>query len=338
MGVFVKGKYTVFAFFLCVLLLKGFEGDGGVCPVECVYAIPGQNGYGSDLTYVKAIFADCSDVSVVSVATPANPDLGQSVCMGCLRNAFLEGNPKSVIIHATSQGTATALNYLAYEDKGRHIKGLVLESVLASGNSAIYHTARGPLFGESLINRLIGLPFSYYWAPYIAKVLMPYYWPSGSQPIKSIEHIPTNIPIIIIHSKRDMQLSYNDACALYYGLRMRGNDNVYLISKEGGDHLWLMGKKDNMGIQDFIFPAVEVEKNDKDIVLNILQRCGLINPSVPLQAIDLREYQPDPAPFKELYDDLVRKETCHRYIGYGFGAAIAGATLYVAQYFYKKLV
>jgi hypothetical protein len=308
--------------FLCTNFLYGAVAVPAVpvCRTGIgVYAIPGQNGMGSEPTYVEALFAGYP-VTVVSVATPGSSDLGQGRCLTCLREAFAQKAFETAIIHATSQGTATALNYLADEDAGHHIKALILESVLVSGNSAIYHTTHGPLMGTSFLSSLARLPLSYYWAPYCAKCLFPWYWPFGKQPIKVLDKIPTTLPIIIIHSKDDMQLSYDDACALYYGLRSRGNDNVYLISKDGSRHIHL------------------IDEREKNVVLAILQRHGLLTSrAVGEPTIDLSAYQPDPLVFKPLYDSLVWKESCHRLVGYGTGAVTLSALIYAGYYVYHKL-
>ncbi len=190
-----------------------------------IYSIPGQNGLGGNPDYIKGLLGD-NQATITPVSTPENyPDLGQRKCINFLREACLMNKDKKFIIHATSQGTATALNYLV-EDQGRQIQALILESALVSGNSAIYHTVSGPLMN---LKKVTKLPFAYYWLPYCAKIVFPWYSPGGIQPIFSIDSIPTTVPVIIIHSKQDYQLSYNDACALYYRLRACGNDNVYLI-------------------------------------------------------------------------------------------------------------
>lgn len=232
-----------------------------------------------------------------------------------LREAINASDNQGSIIHATSQGTATAINYVAHEDKGTRIQALVLEATLGSGNSAVHHTVNGPLMNMSAVAKL---PFSYYWLPYFAKSVFFGYWPAGKQAINSIKDIPTNMPVVIVHSKHDPQLSYNDACALYYGLKERGNNNVYLISKEGRRHVQILWAD-----------------NDKTIVRAILKKHGLLEgdneQNEMLDALDLSVYQPDHRPFKKQYNALIDKENNHVRFGYALGAGICAATYYALK-------
>jgi hypothetical protein len=104
------------------------------------------------------------------------------------------------------------------------IKAVILEAALASGNSAIFHTATGRLMNMRWLNNI---PGSYYVAPYFGAIACPGYRPSGQQPIWSVDNIQSNIPIIIIHSENDLQLPFYGACALYYRLRINGNDTEH---------------------------------------------------------------------------------------------------------------
>ncbi len=298
---------------LFMLFHSGLEATRSVF----VYTIPGQNGLGSETNYVRNLLGD-ETLAIVPVETPQKfPDMGQSRCINYLDAALTKNVAKDpVIIHATSQGTATALNYLADVDKGTRIKALILEAPLVSGNSAVCHTLKGPLLN---LRRLVNSPFSYYWLPYCAKSFFPFYWPFGKQVIKSIKKIPAacDIPIVIVHSKDDVQLSYDDACALYYGLCLK-NKNVYLISKEGREHLNIL--------QD---------EADKKVVRAILARHNLL--AGIQEEVDLSFYQPDPAPFKEMYEELVAKERNHVFVGYGLMAACCALLVKPACSLYKKM-
>jgi len=321
-GIYMKGRKLILIFlfivpFITVPCIRSMER---ACPDATlqVYAIPGQNGSGSEPEYVANLLGQ-NVATIVPIETPSAPDLGQERCIRYLRAVLSKNDSKNAIIHATSQGTATTLNYLANEDKGKCIKGLILEAPLATGNSAIIHTLNGPLKNKPVI---ANLPFSYYWVPYCAKASFPCYWPSGKQPIKSIDKIPTNIPIILIHSKNDPQLSYNDTCALYYGLRSHGNNNVYLISKDGCNHLQIMQTE-----------------ADKQLIRSILERHNVLpysDSSEKREEINLTEYQPDHMQFKELYDSLINKERnhdCLRYAGCVLGFSICLALFKVVSRF-----
>lgn len=273
-----------------------------------VYAIPGQNGGGSSKQYVSRLLGE-DNVNVVEVSTPSTfPDLGQEFCIRHLRKAIAENPSENAIIHATSQGTATAINYVAHEDKGRRIKGLILEAALASGNSAIQHTVGGQLVNLGTVTRL---PGSYYWLPYIAQIaVMPAYFPAGKQPIKSISKIPDNLPVIIAHSKDDIQLPYNGACALYAGLKLQGNENAYLMTKAGRQHIHIL---DNDYLQN--------------VVQNILKKHTLLPGSAnSLYAKDFDTFQPNPERHEACYDYLYAREKAHEWIA-GSACATLAATL-----------
>lgn len=281
-----------------------------------VYAIPGQNGLGSESSYINNVLNpdQNTQLEIIQVSTPTvGADLGQNNCIGYLAKAIEKQTRQhqNAIIYATSQGTATALNYLAHsEDKDpqNKIDGLVLEAALGSGNSAVHHTVTGPLRG---LASLAKIPFSYYWMPYVAKVHFPLYWPGGKQPIKSVEKISTNLPIVIIHSEGDMQLSFNDACALYYGLRQR-NENVYLLPFKGKAHLNILsGSAEKARMVREILAQHKLLPNDR--------------------IIDLSQYQPNLWQFKVHYDALIAKERLHNRLKYLLSAGACTATAIIIK-------
>jgi len=293
-------------------------------PKATILAIPGQNGLGSEPEYIQNCFGD--DVDVRKVKTPSlGIDFGQKFCMKHLSNAIKLEKNKNLVIHATSQGTATALNYLATMHKNRknqnkEIKALILESAMISGNNAIEHTVQGDLMKMPFLTRL---PFSYYWLPYCCKVLFPLYKPSGKQVIKSIKNLPKDIPVVIIHSKNDQQLPCEGAFALYYGLRSMGNNNVYIICKNYSEqHLNLL-----CPLPYYI----------TQIIYKILHTHNIaINDAYPAidNSIDLKQYQPNPDGFKGTHDDILNKELWHEKLWYlGF----ASCTAIISYILYKKL-
>lgn len=256
-----------------------------------VYSIPGQNGMGGDPDYIQWLF-DSQDIPIVQVPTPTFLiDLGQSFCQKHLTEAIAQEN-RDIIIHATSQGTATVLNYLS-KRANEKIKLLILESPLASGNQAIYHTATHELMPQ--FNFIKHIPGAYYIAPYIGAIMCPGYLPIGQQPIFSIQKntFPKNIPIVIVHSKDDPQLAFSGACALYYGLKSR-RSNIYFIPLEGEEHVNL------------------IQNNNQNIALQ-----KIINKHLPTLKLDiennadndLSKYTPEVNTYKTDYENLIKKET-----------------------------
>ncbi len=280
---------------LLMNLLNGTEPNKPENPLK-VFVIPGQNGMGLDWSYVSQN-TGVSAVNIHRVKTPINHqsiDLGQSCCMKELENS-LKNNDDEFIVYANSQGTATALNFFSKNPKHAvKCKGLVLESVLASGNSAIYHTITSPLLG---LPKLKWVPGLYYLAPYLAKMIaFPSYSPRGGQPIKSVADLNIDGPIIIAHSKKDPQLSYNDARAIYYALRKRGKD-AYLIGREQIGHINIL------------------RDDDDNIVKKILNYHGVTFEQNSIGEPDISKYQPNITDHKVAYDELMKKE--QRIMKYG---------------------
>lgn len=290
-----------------------------------VYAIPGQNGLGSEPAYIKEVLKT-DRIVTRKVMTPdgIDVDLGQEKCINYLRAKINETDSKSqmsILLYATSQGTATALNYLAHEPviEGQR-KSAILEACLGSGNSAILHTMKGPLMNIPIVPYL---PLAHYWIPYCAKFIFPFYSPSGMQAIKSIEKIKHQGPFVIIHSNNDPQLAFSDACAVYYGLR-KNNNSTYFIEKDGSDHIRIL----------------EDSKPDQMLVRAILKKEGLLIDDEIDKLSDeaCKVYQPDhnQDKFKKPYIELRRKEMGHVTLKYSVLLSGAySATRMLAPYFSK---
>jgi hypothetical protein len=213
--------------------------------------IPGQNGMGGQNTDIVLPYFTLNKLNKWLITTPiGSPDFGQNECQSALDKTKVELDKitfeeeykhNKYIIHASSQGTATALNYTAKNPRG--IKALILESVMLTGNSAIFHTV-----DNMMIPKQCDLPeSSYYSLPYTAKSLYPNYAPTGEQPINNIDNLPVDLPIVILHDTKDSQLSFKDAQALYaYLTAVKHNKNVYLFAQESmrGEHINLL-KKNN---------------------------------------------------------------------------------------------
>jgi hypothetical protein len=306
-----KGGCMKMYMILCALIgcsISSMEQDLKRELSRIVYTIPGQNGLGSEEEYVEEVLGD--DITIVPVNTPSYfPDLGQSFCQRHVTQALKKNNYQEGIIYATSQGTATALNYVA-SHQHHPIKALVLEAALASGNSAVHHTLTGELADMPWVKKI---PASYYTLPYLASLVCWGYRPAGQQPIKSVDTISTDLPIIIVHSKDDPQLSFDGACALYYRLRMNGNDNAYFIQKKGCKHTQL-----------FNF--------DKSYIVSRILNYHLDKQSRIDTADDFKKFQPQPSQFKKQYDALIAQEKKHAYLEHALvagllmsGAALAGS-------------
>jgi hypothetical protein len=255
--------------------------------------VPGQNGCGGEEAISNNIINPYDDNYVVKAKTPEEMeriDLGQKNCIDDFIETLEENNlfDKNIVIHATSQGTATILNWLGKYPPCTNVKAVILEAVLESGNSAIKHTISGPFSpvpyaASSIPESSLG---------YSAKIaIFPAYSPSGMQALKSVESIPTNIPIIIIHSKDDSQLPYDGAFRIYSLLREYGNDNVYFFSKEGSVHLNILSlyyDKEKINAINAIFAYHNLPHN-RELAKNYTDTNGS----------DFSQYQPEPSLPKE---------------------------------------
>lgn len=215
--------------------------------------VPGEPGYGCfDLFRDDIINTDSDHTYQVPLDYYAH-DLGQSKSEDNLDSLIcdrfgpgymrIRGLPASVgldsafgadayatkpkmLLYGVGQGASTLINWLAresHEGQEARIQGLVLESVIGSGESALAHMVKNT---SSVVK---SIPGHAYWLPSVIK-----YWyfhkydAQEDQAINSAKKISPNIPVILIHNSRDKQLPINDARALYCVLREK-NDNVYLF-------------------------------------------------------------------------------------------------------------
>lgn len=191
--------------------------------------IPGQNGLGGE-DYEKNFVINTPYKRYKTLGDIRQIDLGQENCIRHFEEQFKADNDtkdKKLIVCCVSQGTATFMNWLTQltkEEQGK-IKCIILEAVLGSGNNAINHTIE-----KMFSNKIMYLPFAKSLLPWLAKIkYFPAYNPSGKQALSSVQNLPKNLPIIIMHATDDPQLPINDARKLYLELRKQGNNNVYLI-------------------------------------------------------------------------------------------------------------
>ncbi len=248
-----------------------------------ILIVPGQNGMGGQNVKTVLPYFKKYPQQAHNVETPLkSPDFGQSKCQNYLKEKINELKQKNIlhdndalIIHGSSQGTATTINFTAKNPE--NIKCLILESVLLTGNSAIFHTVDNVMMPKEC-----DLPeSSYYTLPYTAKVAYPSYAPTGEQPINNIDKLPTDLPIIILHDDQDFQLNFKDAQALYaYLTQIKKNKNVYLFTykTENGAHINLL-------------QAYNIE--EISAINTILKLHNVLSCDYHQEVIDLQQYQPE---------------------------------------------
>lgn len=277
-------------------------------PKTHLVIIPGQDGLeNQNIDTVLPYFKGKKSLKHY-VETPLRlPDFGQSRCISYLEETMSSvKKTHSVIVHASSQGTATAINYAS--ENPHRIDALILDSIMLTGNSAINHTV-----DHETLPGIASIPGSYYVLPYIIKPKFPWYGPADQQPIFNAYKLPTDLPIILIHHTDDPRLSYKDAQALYAFLReTKENKNVYLLSRttDEGKHIYLYGES----------------KSDEITVINaILERHNILpsNPERSVQTIDITPFQPDPEQeWLDHFNALLKKEKRFWYVDWAIKTAL----------------
>jgi len=240
-------------------------------------------------------------------------DLGQNQLLNSIKNSIGNLNEeeqyskKQFIVYAYYEGALTALNYIAQEHP-EQVKMLILDNAVASGNSALFYNAqkKSPF--------LSSLPLSYYWLPYLEKLRTFSYSPAGKQPILNIQKISQNLPIMIVYHTNE--LSFDDAKALYAGLRSHGNTNTYLFPIEPGDSYNLTNTK----------------QDEVCAIRKIMQQHALLpeNASNVDCKNDLEKYQPEPD--MNAYNQLVAKEKIFPYLDGCLKITAFGLVLGICMY------
>lgn len=145
---------------------------------------------------------------------------------------------KKVILAGISRGAATIVNFAGeYQPEG--LGALVLESPFDTLSSVIKH-----LLARYKIS---WFPFSEKIGYKICQTHFPNIDTKGIFPIGSVEKIKKDLPIFLIHSKRDRVIPINSSRNLYLKLKENGHEHVYLAELASGDH----GKTINGADGDF---------------------------------------------------------------------------------------
>ena len=299
--------------------MQSFSNSISDANTTTIYTIPGLNGTGGSPEYLHTIF-NRESTNIIQLQTPKHKiDLGQQSCISTLTKSMASKNKNLIhIVHASSQGTATLTNYLC-RNKDNFIKCIILEAVMASGNSAIYHTL------TTRMKFLKCIPFGYYLFPYLVKLVrFQLYRPAGIQVIKSLnddnKHCKLNkdLLIIIIHSTGDKQLSITDAYAIYYRLKQMGMKNVYMNVKRGDtSHSHLIRKREDANMLRIILDAHGYAKMNEIDKFNITtNEYYNKNPDKFKTILDIVNlWKPDDHNiFKVYYDNLIDSEKNHKYL------------------------
>jgi len=280
-------------------------------PSSHLIIVPGLNGQGGENVDIVLPYFSQKPTLKHLVGTPdIIIDFGQGRCQKYLDATVNSLGDTKKIIHASSQGTATAINYTA-KHPGQ-ISALILESIMLSGNHAIEYN--------------LPIPRCYHILPYLAKIIYPFYAPAGEQPILNANELPINIPIIILHDENDFQLSYKGAKALYAFLKNK-NPNVYLMTKKSldGEHISLLTWSEDT--------TNDTNQNKIDAINAILQNHKLLplKENTPIDMAQIASsYQPEiNSADLEYFYEIHAKEQNFWYVDWAVKIMFSGLILMV---------
>lgn len=204
----------------------------------CSIIVPAMGGVGIDALRSNGI-ANGLMGAIIKEPGCCREDLGQKQCTAVCEESYRKHNcSRRHLFFGVSQGGATAINWLAtknHEEQNQIAKLLVVEGLVASGNDTIVHRLSNvPWVGP--FTRYA--PFVRVWAPVVAKIVaFPCYNPWwGAQAITSSKKLSPDLPVIIIHGKRDGVCPINGARACYCAIKEQGNKNVYLMEVDNNKH------------------------------------------------------------------------------------------------------
>lgn len=225
-----------------------------------VVAVPGQNGDGMQPSYVKQRFelaminaVNATDYelqpqlySIVRSGIPtktAQIDFGQKNCKALLTEAVQSCNTSyPIVLYGNSQGTSTIIQWLADQEVDEKLRSrvmlVVLEAVMASGNSAIWHTVHNGFFPGLMRNVAQWLGLDAATCVLVSRFLFTQYDANAKQPIELVGMFPRDVPVIMTHARQDACLSYNDACAMMFMLRFKmQHRHAYLCTRMDNLHI-----------------------------------------------------------------------------------------------------
>ncbi len=132
----------------------------------------------------------------------------------------------NLVMAGISRGAATTLNYVALYQP--NVKAIVVESPFDTLSSVVKH----------LLTRyhVSWVPFSKRIGYKVCASQFPLVNPQGVFPINVVEKIPTDMPIMLIHSKKDRTVPINSSRRLYIKLKETGHENIYLVELQSGNH------------------------------------------------------------------------------------------------------
>jgi pimeloyl-ACP methyl ester carboxylesterase len=171
-------------------------------------------------------------------------NLGQELDLAAFHETYTNiSSERDVVLLGLSRGAVTIINYAAHHDLP-NVKAIILESPFETLLSII----------KGILKRSY-LPFNQYTGG-IVLYLFTRYFPAtdvnGICARTSIEFFPLDIPVLLIHSKKDKVVPIESSRKLYKALVERGHADVYLLELEHGSHGKLMKGASAQTYQDVV--------------------------------------------------------------------------------------
>lgn len=241
-----------------------------------VLAVPGLNGAHASEQYMRALLPGLDfDFDCTGCPQFADSDMGGSICAAHLVGRLHLTRHENIILHGTSQGTATILRVMCGDGKSTpsrdaRIKLVILEAVVVSASSTIWHfvsnmgrnpddpeyrrmeeradpskTGLGALGArftmgvwKHVMPRLKYIPLATWVVPRVVQRLgLPNLTLTSTQPIDVLQGFPFNLPVMIGHSTDDTESPVQHSRALYNALRANGNTRVCIYERPGMNHM-----------------------------------------------------------------------------------------------------
>lgn len=131
------------------------------------------------------------------------------------------------ILVGISRGAAAMLNYAAlYQPK--EVKALLVESPFDTLSSVVKHLLTRYHVGWVPFSKTIGFK--------VCQSHFPSINIKGIFPLNVVEKIPAEMPIMLVHSKKDRTVPINSSRRLYIKLKETGHEHVYLVELQSGNH------------------------------------------------------------------------------------------------------
>lgn len=158
-------------------------------------------------------------------------NLGQDIDVTRLQEAYKKAREyfpdHGIVLIGISRGSATIINFVA-KHKPEAIKALVLESPFDTLSSVIKHLLSR--------YRISWIPFSYKIGLKICRKHFPNININGYFPFDLVEKIPLDIPVLLVHSKKDKVVPVKSSRQLYLKLKEAGHQDIYLAELASGLH------------------------------------------------------------------------------------------------------